>query len=406
MAFMFYVPDNGTTTPPPVNDETWDLHDGGQWKAHYKFPVYAIPGAEGAATMQQLAQYSGNSSNDEISAILSEVQFDQSDYVRLYTSFGTTGSNNLPTLWAFLLIVLGIVLLLIGATSVSMHHFQRRHRRALQRRVENGEVDLETLGIKRSHRIPPEEIDKLSTYIYVPTNDTPNEVNRAQLSEPSSETAAENHTFFSQSSCTICLEDFIPKATEVRSLPCHHIYHPQCIDPHLASRSSRCPVCMAQVLPAKNEPITNAMVRAERRLRERQRMHGGSADGIDGTWWITNFRRQVERGRRVFSAPDTTSGTTQPTRSQIEMNAVGGRTVSSPMPAARNRTAAEMSGPQTEAGEVRPPATDVNARRERMRRRLSRMRGPERTLEDEEAERWARMPRWRRAVGTMFPGFG
>ena len=87
------------------------------------------------------------------------------------------------------------------------------------------------------------------------------------------------------------------------------------------------------------------------------------------------------------------------------MNAVGGRTVSSPMPVASNHTAAEMSGPQTEADEVGPPAAGVIARRERMRRRLSRMRGPERTLEDEEAERWARMPRWRRAVGTMFPGF-
>ena len=132
-------------------------------------PVYAIPGAEGAATMQQLAQYSGNSSNDEISAILSEVQFDQSDYVRLYTSFGTTGSNNLPTLWAFLLIVLGIVLLLIGATSVSMHYFQRRHRRALQRRVENGEVDLESLGIKRSHPNTTRR-DRKTTHIHLRSN--------------------------------------------------------------------------------------------------------------------------------------------------------------------------------------------------------------------------------------------
>ena len=402
---MFYLPDNGTTTPPPVNDQTWNLNDGGQWKAQYKFPVYAIPGSEGAATMQQLAQYSGNSSNDKINSILSEIQFDPSDYIRLYTSFGTSGSNNLPTLWAFLLIVLGIVLLLIGLTSVTMHYFQRRHRRALQRRVENGEVDLETLGIKRSHRMPQAEIDRLPKYIYVPTNDSPDDKGLVQPSAPSSETASDNHTFFSQSSCTICLEDFIPKTTEVRSLPCHHIYHPQCIDPHLASRSSRCPVCMARVLPSRNEPITNAMVRAERRLSERQRLHGGSADGIDGTSWLTNFRRQLERRRRVFSAPGATSNTIQPTRSQIEMDAVAGRAVSSPLP---THTPTEMSGAQAEAGtgEGRPPPADVTARRAHMNRRLSRMRGPERTLEDEEAERWARLPRWRRAVGTMFPGFG
>ena len=389
-AFMFYHLDNNSSTPPPVSDPSWDLGDGGRWKAQNNFPVYAIPGLEGAIIIQELALYNGNSSNPLIRDILAYEQFDQSDYVRLYTSFGTDGSSDLPSLWCFLLIVLGIVLLLIGITSFSMHFFQRRYRNALRRRVENGEVDLETLGIKRSTPVSQEEIDKLPTYIYIPSSDAPNEktTKPPTLSSPTSSAPLPSQTFYSQSSCTICLEDFIPNETKVRSLPCHHIYHPQCIDPHL-SRSSRCPVCMAQVLPRKNEPITNAMVRAERRIRERQRRErGGDTDGR----WTLNLRRQFESGRRVFSAPVPhifRGSNNEHTRSQIEMDAVrgGGRAASSPMPSSAT---VEMSGAQG-ADPTLPPA-DADLRSEWVRRPVTRLR-PGHTLEDEEAERWARMPR-------------
>ena len=389
-AFMFYHPDNGSSTPPVVSDPSWDLGDGGRWKAQNKFPVYAIPGIEGATILQELAQYNGNSSNPLIRGILAYEQFDQSDYVRLYTSFGTDGSSDLPSLWCFLLIVLGIVLVLIGTTSFSMHFFQRRYRNALRQRVENGEVDLETLGIKRSTPVSQEEIDKLPTYIYTPSSDAPKErtTNPPNPSSPTSSAPLPSETFYSQSSCTICLEDFIPNETEVRSLPCHHIYHPQCIDPHLSSRSSRCPVCMAQVLPRKNEPITNAMVRAERRMRERQRREsGGDTDGR----WTLNLRRQFQSGRRVFSVPVPhifSGSNNEHTRSQIEMDAVGGggRAASSPMPSSAT---VEMSGAQG-ADPTLPPA-DANLRSEWVRRRVTRPR-PGQSLEDEEAERWARMP--------------
>ena len=389
-AFMFYHPDNSSSTPPPVSDPSWDLGDGGRWKAQNKYPVYAIPGLEGAIIIQELAQYNGNSSNSLIRDILAYEQFDQSDYVRLYTSFGTDGSSDLPSLWCFLLIVLGIVLLLIATTSFSMHFFQRRYRNALRRRVENGEVDLETLGIKRSTPVSQEEVDKLPTYIYTPSSDAPKErtTNPPNPSSPTPSAPLPSQTFYSQSSCTICLEDFIPNQTEVRSLPCHHIYHPECIDPHLSSRSSRCPLCMAQVLPRKNEPITNAMVRAERRIRERQRREReGNTDGR----WTLNLRRQFESGRRVFSAPvpHISSGSNnEHTRSQIEMDAVGGgrRAASNPMPSSAT---AEMSGAQG-ADPTLPPA-DANLRSEFVRRRPIRLR-PGQSLEDEEAERWARMP--------------
>lgn len=391
-AFIFYHPDNGSSTPPPVSDPSWDLGDGGRWKAQNKFPVYAVPGSEGAIIMQELAQYNGNSSDPLIRGILEYEQFDQSDYVRLYTSFGSNGSSDLPSLWCFLLIVLAIVLVLIGTTSFSMHIFQRRYRNALRRRVENGEVDLESLGIKRSTPVSQEEIDKLPTYIYTPSSDAPKEGTDKPPTPSSSTSSAPlpSQTFFSQSSCTICLEDFIPNETKVRSLPCHHIYHPQCIDPHLSSRSSRCPVCMAQVLPRKNEPITNAMVRAERRIRERQRRErGGNTDGR----WTLHLRRQLESGRRVFSVPVPNifnRSNNEHTRSQIEMNAVGGgagRAVSSPLP---TTATVEMSVAQRADLLLSPPTAVPRVERvlgQANRQRLGR------SLEDEEAERWARMPR-------------
>ena len=389
-AFMFYQPDNGTNTPPPVSDPSWDLNDGGRWKSKNKFPVYAIPGSEGGTIMQGLARYNGDSSNPLIQSILAYEQFDQSDYVRLYTSFATNGESKLPSLWAFLLIVLGIVLLVIGATSLSMHLFQRRHRNALQRRVANGEVDLESLGIKRSTPVPQEEIDKFPTYTYVPTsNPTDGDVGGIVASSP-----LPNQTFYSQSSCTICLEDFIPNKSEVRSLPCHHIYHPQCIDPHLFKRSSRCPVCMAHVLPRKNEPITNAMVRAERRYRESQRREREEAGvvGDDGRWTL-DLRRHYDRGMRLFRMPMShlpQGPSNGPTRSQIEMDAMGRgghRVVSSPMPTS---PVPEMSGAQPADSISR--SSNANRRSEWTRQRHSRV-PLERTLEDEESDRWARLPR-------------
>ena len=387
---MFYQPDNGSTTPPPVSDPSWDLGDGGRWKAQNKFPVYAIPGSEGATIVQGLAQYNGNSSNPLIRDILAYEQFDQRDYVRLYTSFETNGNSNLPALWCFLLIVLGIVLLLIATTSFSMHFFQRRHRNALRRRVEDGEVDLETLGIKRSTPISQEEINKLPTYIYTRSSDDLIETtsNPPNTSKPNASAQLPSQTFYSQSSCTICLEDFIPKETQVRSLPCHHIYHPHCIDPHLSSRNSRCPVCMAQVVPRRNEPITNAMVRAERRIRESQRRQ--RIENTDGGWTL-DLRRRLESGRRMFTAPfshifgGSNDGST---RSQIEMDAFGGVGTAAPRPMPSNATV-EMSGAQGTEPVDGPAGTNIpNEWVQRPPNGLE----PGRTLEDEEADRWARMP--------------
>ena len=394
---LFYIPNNSTGTPPPVSDGIWDLNDGGQWKSENKYPVYAVPGVDGAIIMEQLAQYSGNISSPKTKYILAQEQLESTDYVRLYTVFGLNGGSSLPTLWAFLLTVLAVVLFIIGLTSLSMHYYQRRNRRALERRIRSGEVDVETLGIRRL-RVPQETVSNLPTFIYVP-----NESESVDTNEPtgssslaSSEMAVQacstpHHTHWSQPTCPICLEDFIPRETTVRSLPCHHIYHPACIDPFLLDSSSLCPVCKAKVVPQdqntyRNEPVTNAMVRYERRGRMMRLAHETrraqiarvGTQGSENSRRFTSLRRVCGRDRRVFSAPSAA-----PTTSQIEMVEGGNRAVSSPNLA---------STPEVSA--IRPrPLADTDMRREWMSRRWSALVRRQPTMMEEEAERQVQMPR-------------
>ncbi|KAL2868839.1 E3 ubiquitin-protein ligase RNF103 [Aspergillus lucknowensis] len=65
-----------------------------------------------------------------------------------------------------------------------------------------------------------------------------------------------NRLSHSQTTCAICLEDYIPDSSVVRELPCGHIYHPECIDVSLTRNSSLCPLCKKSVLPAELYPIS------------------------------------------------------------------------------------------------------------------------------------------------------
>ncbi|KAN0110317.1 hypothetical protein V8E51_006704 [Hyaloscypha variabilis] len=48
--------------------------------------------------------------------------------------------------------------------------------------------------------------------------------------------------------CSICTEDF-KTGEDVRVLPCHHKYHPACIDPWLLNVSGTCPLCRHDLRP-------------------------------------------------------------------------------------------------------------------------------------------------------------
>ena len=272
-----------------------------------------------------------------------------------------------------------------------MHWIQRRRRRDLERRIGNGEVDLESLGIRRT-RITQDAIDSLPTSIYTRCEELPNEAKaRADDSrdvfpaQAESNASSADHSQWFQPTCPICLDDFILNSTTVRSLPCHHIYHPECIDPFLRGNSSLCPVCKSAVLSHTSafivlEPITNAMARHERRIRRMRQQEGRGLIGrstsggeSEDRSWIEKFRYRLVRG--TVTAPN---GSLQPPiTNQAEIRLTERRPVLS---AAQDVNSAERA---------RTSLIDAQTRREWIRSRIETLRGHDRTLLDAEVERSA-----------------
>ncbi|KAK6496764.1 Nucleolar protein 58 [Arthrobotrys musiformis] len=380
-AFIFYgVPANYSNYTDPLQGEEYP----------FEYPVYYLDGAIGQPLMNKLSEYSANMSEVYNGFNLTEAGYDIRDYARIYTVISTRNTNPMPGLWLFLLVVVAVLLFIIGASSLLMHLFQFHYRRSLRRRIANGEVDLEGLGVGRI-TVPREFLAKFPMYGYVAENGgqtTPTRQKRDNTSTPpkeerrkervkipsavvvkegvsivipatiserkskgkervkekprsptdtapemaevstskgiplSSPTSAKSRSSpkvqspttstpqlgtqtsprgYHQTSCPICLDDFIHQETTVRELPCLHIFHPECIDPYLESQSSLCVLCKQSCLPKGYVPIrlTNAIVRRERLLRsvrERSRevaaaSANGSGSGEGGLLWRWRLRR-------------------------------------------------------------------------------------------------------------------
>jgi hypothetical protein len=311
-AFIFYLPNNGSSQPPPISSPAWDLGDGGSWKSKHGFPVYAVPSNIGQELIHQSSLYSGNMTSVPYGHQISELPgIDAWDYVRMYTELHVSKGTAIPSLWVLLVIIIAVLFLMVGITSAIMHLVLRSRRKSLQRRIANGEVNLEALGIKRL-TVPREHINKLPLFTYsleeeskfMPapprpmknSTSTTTTVNRGDdasegsrrgsrsqdlpsslppvsmidetVSNPDS-ILAHKYLPYSQPTCPICLDDFESGTTAIRELPCGHIFHPECIDSFLSNNSSLCPMCKKSVLPKGYCPtkITNAMVRRERNLR-------------------------------------------------------------------------------------------------------------------------------------------
>ncbi|KAI4171371.1 MAG: hypothetical protein LQ343_004327 [Gyalolechia ehrenbergii] len=493
-AFIFYRPDDSIGMPPSVNDPVWNLSDGGSWKSKNRYPVYAIAGSFGSSIMDQLGLYSGALLDAPNGTVLQDPS-DASYNARMYALVELSERTSLPSLWAFLLIVLGIVLSLIGVTSCIMHLYQRRRRNALRQRILNGEVDLERLGIKRL-TVPQDAINLLPRLVYRPSekdlldrtkdhitaqsdfqgkesgtdktdpgasappptstesreaippqkaNTAPSPISSSNPSPSATTSPPTNQenprTAYAQPTCPICLDDFIPNTTTVRSLPCQHIYHPECIDPFLLRNSSLCPVCKAKVLPKGYCPatITNAMVRRERQQRRNRdrvrRIRGEEAAAqlpvaalveprrnrllvVQGR--MANYQRQFRRAGRSASVSQQNQTTAGPPTtyaaaaaavemSNLEREAPARTSAPSAAAAPSLNTPNAVFAPppslEQQPGQPSTPTT-ANMRSERARRRASLfMREQEPTAEDEERERWASLPRWRKAIKSVFPGF-
>ncbi|KAF3764717.1 hypothetical protein M406DRAFT_91260 [Cryphonectria parasitica EP155] len=388
-AFLTYVPNNKSDRPPGVEDRQWDLHDHGDWRSTSKFPVYAISGAAGGAMMTELSLYSGNVSSvpygDNITALYSP---GANDYVRIWSEIYVATPNTLPTIWVFICVCIGVLLIFVALVSCLMHYTQHRRRVSLQQRVMSGEVNLEAMNIKRV-RVPIEHVEKfpLFTYNYEPKSTNPptspissglpelvrnrDDGEGADQSRPLSEKAvspsqAARSTITGltinsvstdyQPRCMICEEDFENRITIIRELSCGHIYHPECIDEFLSENSSLCPQCKASMLPKGYCPeITNAMVRRERALRRLR----GSITVEDAEMesrpsrWRGNLRK-----KKLFRPSNSAA------------NAV-----------------LEIPSRHSPTAETRLRMRDLAG------------------VESSDGQSWDGRPRWKKITKTMFPGF-
>lgn len=374
-AFVFFLPNGSSEEPPTTNDAAWGLGDGGLWKSNYDFPVYAISTTAALQILDQMSLYSGNTSSAPYGQQLTEL-YGPNGYVRLYMDINLGSlSGGLPSIWIFLLIILAILLIAVGAVSAIMHLLQRHRRRALRQRIASGQTDLEALGIKRM-TVPQDLIDTMPLYKYRSIQGShgqdplsngatafvdlknPMVAMQGGGGEPSTQGLY-------QPTCAICLDDFVESDSSVRELPCRHIFHPECIDTFLRENSSLCPMCKKSSLPKGYCPaeITNIMVRRERHLRRQRQRRENRTD--------TDQSRQNE----------SMAGSSQARLGSIEMVSI-----------------------ETQTAIATPPPATSHGRREWARRRALAMVGSHAAVEDEGQHRAVSGPR--KLLRSIFPGIG
>ena len=233
-------------------------------------------------------------------------------------------SSQQPGLWNFVLAILGTIVGLSLVLVVLYRFLQRRRRQILIQRIEAGQVDVERLAMSVL-RVPRELVDKLPIYTYtgeapimvpVPPKEEIKEEVQTSVAEVDGTSSLSNSPFSSpssspsisppqsppkvtgirrpepavinpatdepapptnqhwdlQTSCAICLDEFVVGSSQLRELPCGHVFDPPCIDQYLIEQSSQCPLCKKSVLPAGSFqiPVTNALVRQELAARNQE----------------------------------------------------------------------------------------------------------------------------------------
>ncbi|KAF9123688.1 hypothetical protein BGW39_008777 [Mortierella sp. 14UC] len=67
---------------------------------------------------------------------------------------------------------------------------------------------------------------------------------------------------FTNDMCAICLDEF-SDGEEVRTLPCHHEFHCECIDPWLTRKSSTCPLCKYECMKSSRDAAGDETANAQ-----------------------------------------------------------------------------------------------------------------------------------------------
>lgn len=113
--------------------------------------------------------------------------------------------------------------------------------------VKSGDRDIEMEdGTSSVHHVPEVTGAAVETEIEQRPKDPATTVNGESGGDPTAATdeaegSAEASPAGGELGCSICTEDFTT-GEDVRVLPCHHKYHPACIDPWLLNVSGTCPL--------------------------------------------------------------------------------------------------------------------------------------------------------------------
>ncbi|KAH7317570.1 hypothetical protein BKA65DRAFT_514739 [Rhexocercosporidium sp. MPI-PUGE-AT-0058] len=94
---------------------------------------------------------------------------------------------------------------------------------------------------------------------------TASSANNISQPPPAYQSSAKDLELGTGTECSICIADFVD-SEEVRVLPCHHRFHPACIDPWLLNVSGTCPICRFDLQPSQPDAPaeeTNAVFTAE-----------------------------------------------------------------------------------------------------------------------------------------------
>lgn len=263
----------------------------------------------------------------------------------------------------------------------------------------SGDVNLEALGIKRM-TVPQEILDKMPLYVFQRSEDSAENhsvVNSKQPNSTSMDLVKERQpmrSHFDQPTCAICLDDFEHGETNVRQLPCEHIFHPECVDEFLRENSSLCPLCKVSALPKGYCPtiITNAMVRRERIMRRIQ------SDAERSQSIFSRAHENPMPSRNPFARPRTTANPSSNVELGQRIN-----TVNAPSEGHHHPTVTPAGPVEVNPDPGPAPASNSRSdRREWARRRALAMLGQRHVPEADDSTLDTR-PRWRRMVDAVFP---